>query len=70
MNDVREKLRTAIESVIGPAPYVLIFDSTPLDDLLDGDRTSFDYAEPENQSSYTSLGLVESARVAYMPKEY
>ena len=69
MDDKREQLRQAIEAIIGPRPFVLAYDSTPIEDLIEDRSVSFDYCEPEHQAPYTSLGLIEYAAQAYGPNK-
>lgn len=60
-----EELRSAIEDVIGLSAYVLVYDSTTIDEMIKGDRTTIDYAEPRNQAAYATLGLLNFATNAY-----
>ena len=64
-DEENDKLRSAIEKVIGPSPYVLVYDSTLMDDLLEGGRCNVSYAEPALQAPYTSVGLLKMGTDAY-----
>ena len=69
-DEIRERLREAIESVLGPGtPYVLVYDDTPMDEVLDGGGTYTSFAEPTSQPAYVSVGLLHMAEASYMPKE-
>lgn len=58
---VEERLRAAIETVIGPAPYALCFDGTPIEDMFDDDPlTTIQVVQPLRQATYTTRGLFES----------
>ena len=53
----QQRLINAIQDIIGPTPFVLVWDSTPLDELIDDRRTLVSCAAPEHQASYASHGL-------------
>ncbi len=65
MNEEREQLYEAITAIIGPAPFVLIWDSTPLEELADDQRDLISYVAPPHQASYTSQGLCQAGADAW-----
>ena len=59
--DTEHRLRDAIETIIGSAPYALCFDATPLEDMFsDEPLTITQVVQPLRQATYTTRGLFES----------
>lgn len=59
--DTEHRLRDAIETIIGSAPYALCFDATPLEDMFsDEPPTITQVVQPRRQATYTTRGLFES----------
>lgn len=59
--DTEHRLRDAIETIIGSAPYALCFDATPLEDMFsDEPLTVIQVVQPRRQATYTTRGLFES----------
>jgi len=59
--DLEQRLRTAIEAVIGTAPYALCFDCSPIEDILGDDpATTIQTVQPLRQATYTTRGLFEA----------
>lgn len=56
MNE-QQRLINAIQDIIGPTPFVLVWDSAPISELIDDRRTLVSCAAPEHQASYASHGL-------------
>lgn len=59
--DIEHRLRDAIETIIGSAPYALCFDDTPLEDMFDIEpATCMRVVQPLRQATYTTRGLFEA----------
>lgn len=69
MNE-QQRLTEAIQDIIGPVPFVLVWDSTPISELIDDRRTLVSCTAPEHQASYVSHGLCLAGAHAFSTRHH